>query len=62
MDSEIKKDLVKKLLIRKLKQVSEPIKIAYRKPTREKKKKRIALIDLYATKSLKKNMDNVYNY
>ncbi len=62
MNLEEKKDLINNLLIRRLRKISEPIKIKTRIIRKDREKKRIALIDLFAVKNNKKNFKNIYNY
>lgn len=62
MDKEEKKDLINNLLIRRLRKISEPIKIQTRIIRKDREKKRIALIDLFAVKNNKKNFNNIYKY
>ena len=62
MNLEEKKDLINNLLIRRLRKISEPIKIQTRIIINDREKKRIALIDLFAVKNNNKNFNNVYKY
>ena len=62
MNSEEKKDLINNLLIRRLRKISEPIKIKTRIIRKDREKKRIALIDLFAVKNNNKNFNNIYKY
>lgn len=62
MNKEEKKDLINNLLIRRLRKISEPIKIQTRIIKKDREKKRIALIDLFAVKNNKKNFNNIYKY
>ena len=62
MNLEEKKDLINNLLIRRLRKISEPIKIKTRIIRKDREKKRIALIDLFAVKNNKKNFKNIYKY
>ena len=62
MNSEEKKDLINNLLIRRLRKISEPIKIETRIIRKDREKKRIALIDLFAVKNNNKNFNNIYKY
>jgi len=62
MNEEQKKDLINYLLVKRLKKISEPIKIQTRIIRKDREKKRIALIDLIAVKNNKKNFKNIYNY
>lgn len=62
MNKEEKKDLINNLLIRKLRKISEPIKIQTRIIKKDREKKRIALIDLFAVKNNNKNFNNIYKY
>ena len=62
MNSEEKKDLINNLLIRRLRKISEPIKIQTRIIKKDREKKRIALIDLFAVKNNNKNFNNIYKY
>ena len=62
MNKEEKKDLINNLLIRRLRKISEPIKIQTRIIRKDREKKRIALIDLFAIKNNKKNFNNIYKY
>ena len=62
MNLEEKKDLINNLLIRRLRKISEPIKIQTRIIRKDREKKRIALIDLFAVKNNNKNFNNVYKY
>lgn len=62
MNKEEKKDLINNLLIRRLRKISEPIKIQTRIIRKDREKKRIALIDLFAVKNNKKNFNNIYKY
>ena len=60
MNKEEKKDLINNLLIRRLRKISEPIKIQTRIIKKDREKKRIALIDLFAVKNNNKNFNNIY--
>lgn len=62
MNLEEKKDLINNLLIRRLRKISEPIKIQTRIIRKDREKKRIALIDLFAVKNNNKNFNNIYKY
>ena len=62
MNKEEKKDLINNLLIRRLRKISEPIKIKTRIIRKDREKKRIALIDLFAVKNNNKNFNNIYKY
>lgn len=62
MNKEEKKDLINNLLIRRLRKISEPIKIQTRISKKDREKKRIALIDLFAVKNNNKNFNNIYKY
>ena len=62
MNEEQKKDLINYLLVKRLKKISEPIKIKTRIIRKDREKKRIALIDLFAVKNNKKNFNNIYKY
>lgn len=62
MNKEEKKDLINNLLIRRLRKISEPIKIQTRIIRKDREKKRIALIDLFAVKNNNKNFNNIYKY
>lgn len=62
MNKEEKKDLINNLLIRRLRKISEPIKIQTRIIKKDREKKRIALIDLFAVKNNNKNFNNIYKY
>lgn len=62
MNEQQKKDLINYLLVKRLKKISEPIKIKTRIIRKDREKKRIALIDLFAVKNNKKNFKNIYNY
>ena len=62
MNEEEKKDLINNLLIRRLRKISEPIKIQTRIIKKDREKKRIALIDLFAVKNNNKNFNNIYKY
>lgn len=62
MNKEEKKDLINNLLIRRLRIISEPIKIQTRITKKDREKKRIALIDLFAVKNNNKNFNNIYKY
>ena len=62
MNKEKKKDLINNLLIRRLRKISEPIKIQTRIIKKDREKKRIALIDLFAVKNNNKNFNNIYKY
>ena len=62
MNKEEKKDLINNLLIRRLRKISEPIKIQTRIIKKDREKKRIALIDLFAVKNSNKNFNNIYKY
>ena len=62
MNLEEKKDLINNLLIRRLRKISEPIKIQTRIIRKDREKKRIALIDLFAVKNNNKNFKNIYKY
>ena len=62
MNKEEKKDLINNLLIRRLRIISEPIKIQTRIIRKDREKKRIALIDLFAVKNNNKNFNNIYKY
>lgn len=62
MNKEEKKDLINNLLIRRLRKISEPIKIKTRITRKDREKKRIALIDLFAVKNNNKNFNNIYKY
>ena len=62
MDIEqiLKKELERTKLINKLKKIYKKIKFKTRK--QKFSRKRIALINLFARKSLKKNLKNVYGF
>ena len=62
MNEQQKKDLINYLLVKRLKKISEPIKIKTRIIRKDREKKRIALIDLFAVKNNNKNFKNIYNY
>lgn len=62
MNKEEKKNLINNLLIRRLRKISEPIKIKTRIIKKDREKKRIALIDLFAVKNNNKNFNNIYKY
>jgi|GEM_PF-3659692 len=62
MNEKEKKDLINNLLIRRLRKISEPIKIQTRIIKKDREKKRIALIDLFAVKNNNKNFNNIYKY
>lgn len=62
MNEQQKKDLINYLLVKRLKKISEPIKIKTRIIRKDREKKRIALIDLYALKNNRQNFKNIYNY
>lgn len=62
MNKEEKKDSINNLLIRRLRKISEPIKIKTRIIKKDREKKRIALIDLFAVKNNNKNFNNIYKY
>ena len=62
MNKEEKKDLINNLLIIRLRQISEPIKIQTRIIKKDREKKRIELIDLFAVKNNNKNFNNIYKY
>ena len=62
MNEQQKKDLINYLLVKRLKKISEPIKIQTRIIRKDREKKRIALIDLFAVKNNNKNFNNIYKY
>lgn len=62
MNEQQKKDLINYLLVKRLKKISEPIKIQTRITRKDTEKKRIALIDLFAVKNNNKNFNNIYKY
>ena len=62
MNEQQKKDLINYLLVKRLKKISEPIKIKTRIIRKDREKKRIALIDLFAVKNNNKNFNNIYKY